>query len=226
MRMSVKRLLSLCLLVCLSLSFLAFAPIQGAAADGWPISRVLIQTSYTPVALMDLDLMTVSTSTDGCFVAGSTWYTVTGSPVSGQFGTEPVYLEVTLNTAGSYSFDAVAEAYINNTAASVVSNTGSSLTVRSHDYTPDAWAPSVVKNPGPEEVSAGGTATFAVSGLYVAEYEWCLERPDGNDWYNLNNIADIFPSLQLGCTHLLPWRFCRWSTATQGKLSKPQFAHQ
>ena len=68
---------------------------------------------------------------------------------------------------------------------------GHRLTVRSHDYTPDAWAPSVVKSPGPESVKEGASATFTATGLYVAAYEWCLERPDGSDMHS-------FPSNHAG----------------------------
>ena len=196
MRMPVKRLLSLCLLLCLSLSFLVFAPIQGEAAGGWPISSVRLQTSYTPVALMDLELMTVGTTTDGCSVESTAWYLSNGSPIEEQFGTDPVYLEVTLGASGNYSFASDVAVYINNVSASVISNNGTSMTVRSHEYTPDAWAPSVTKQPAPEEVNEGGSATFTVAGLYVAAYEWCLERPDGSDWFNLKNIAEVFPTLQ------------------------------
>ena len=196
MRTRVHRLLSLCLLLCLSLSLLAFAPAQAAAADGWPINRVMIQTDYTPIALMDLDNVAVTTTTDGCSVESATWYEANGSPVEDRFGTEPVYLEVTLGTSGGYSFAGEVGAYINNTAASVVSNSGSSITVRSHEYTPDAWAPNVTKHPAPADVNEGGSATFTVEGNYVAAYEWCLQRPDGNDWFNLKNIAEVFPTLQ------------------------------
>ena len=197
MRTSVKRFLSLCLFLCLCLSLLAFAPAESEAAGGWPISRVLIQTSYTPIAMMELSSVSVTTSTEGCSIASATWYTSNGSPVNGQFGTDDVYLEVTLNASSGYSFDSEASAYINNTAATVTGNTGNSITVRSHTYTPDAWAPSVTKSPGPEEVLEGGYATFVAGGLYVAEYEWCVELPDGSDWYTLKNAADIFPSLQV-----------------------------
>ena len=194
MRITVKRLISLFMLLCLS--FLVFAPIQGEAASGWPVNAVRIQTNYTPIALMDLDLIIVGTTTDGCRVASSAWYTTNGTPVEGKFGTDPVYLEVTLEATGNYSFGNSVEARINGSAATVVSNAAASLTVRSHEYVPDAWAPNVLKSPVSVEVNAGGSATFTVSGEYVADYEWCLQRPDGNDWYNLKNIAELFPTLQ------------------------------
>ncbi len=197
MRRFPKRLLSLCLFLCLCLSLLALAPAESEAAGGWPISRALIQTNYTPVAMMELSSVNVTTSTDGCRVSSADWYTLNGTQVNGQFGTEDVYLQVTLDAVDGYSFTSDASAYINNTATTIVSNTGSSITVRSHNYTPDAWAPSVIKSPGPEEVLEGGYATFTASGLYVESYEWCVELPDGSDWYNLKNAADIFPTLQV-----------------------------
>lgn len=196
MRTPFKRLLTLCLLLCLSLSFLAFSPAQGVAAGGWPVTRVSIRTNYTPIALMDLETLTVETTTDGCSVTSATWYTTDGKPVSERFGTDPVYLEVTVSASGNYTFSGDSVAYINNTATTPVSHTETTLTVRSHEYTPDAWAPSVVKSPDPVEVQAGGSATFTASGLYVAAYEWCLQRPDGGDWFNLKNIAEVFPTLE------------------------------
>ena len=191
-----KRLLTLCLLLCLSLSFLAFSPAQGVAAGGWPVTRVSIRTNYTPIALMDLETLTVETTTDGCSVTSATWYTTDGKPVSERFGTDPVYLEVTVSASGNYTFSGDSVAYINNTATTPVSHTETTLTVRSHEYTPDAWAPSVTKSPDPVEVQTGGSATFTASGLYVAAYEWCLQRPDGGDWFNLKNIAEVFPTLE------------------------------
>ena len=138
MRTTHKRLLSLFLLLCLSLTLLTFAPARSEAADGWPIPVVRVQTNYTPIALMDLDTLTVEATTDNCRVTKTAWYTAGGAPLSDRFDTDPVYLEVELSTSGGYSFDGDAAVYINNTAATVVSNTGTSLTARSHEYTPDA----------------------------------------------------------------------------------------
>ena len=100
MRTTSKRLLSLFLMLCLSLSLLAFAPARGEAADGWPIQAVRIQTNYTPVALMDPATLTVETTTENCSVSGTAWYASGGGQISDRFGTDPVYLEVELSTVG------------------------------------------------------------------------------------------------------------------------------
>ena len=59
------------------------------------------------------------------------------------------------NTSGGYSFDGDAAVYINNTAATVVSNTGTSLTARSHEYTPDAYQEQIVSQAVKDDLILG-----------------------------------------------------------------------
>ena len=229
MRASVKRGLLLALLLCLCLTLFA-APREAEATGGWPINRALIQTRYTPVALMELDLMTVGTTTEGAYVASSAWIDSSGNQVVGSFGTATVYLQLTLNAQDGYLFAPNADAYINNTAATVVENGGTYLTVRSHDYKPEIWAPNVIKSPGAETVDEGGWAAFVCTGQYVGSYEWCLESPDGRASYTMAEAVSVLPTLQYSGedsnqvilsnipAELDGWRiFCReWSL---GKLS-------
>ena len=232
MRATVRRGLLFALLLCLCLALFA-APTEAQATGGWPINRALIQTRYTPVALMELDLMTVGTTTEGAYVASSAWIDSSGNQVVGSFGTASVYLQLTLNAQDGYLFAPNADAYINNTAATVVENGGTYLTVRSHDYKPEIWAPNVIKSPGPETVDEGGWAAFVCTGQYVGSYEWCLESPDGKATYTMGEAISVLPTLQYSGedtnqvilsnipAELDGWRiFCReWSL---GKLSYSQ----
>ena len=65
MRQKTARILPLLLCLCLVLTIFGFCASK-ASADT-PIIKVLSTTSYTPVALMDVNFITAATSTPGIY---------------------------------------------------------------------------------------------------------------------------------------------------------------
>ncbi len=192
---SLRRTVSVCLLVFICL-FLTVSALPRAEADGTLISRVLIQTGKTPIASQPVSEISVGTSTGGCYVASSGWFDSSGNRVYDSFGTVTVHLELQVVAQGGFSFFDGTDAYINNDPATILSNDGTTLSIRSHDYSPAIWRPDVFKSPGPETVDEGDWTSFVVSGQYVGSYEWRLERPDGSASYTLREaISSFFPYL-------------------------------
>ena len=100
-----KRVLSLCLLGCLCLSFAVFAAPQAVADGAVAINRVLIQTGptgKTPIASQAASDIPVGTTTGGCYIAASGWYDSSGNYVSGSFSTTTVHLEVQISAQGGF----------------------------------------------------------------------------------------------------------------------------
>ena len=203
MKLQAKRLASFILMLCLCLSAFSLAP-ENASAET-EVKKVLVQTAYTPVALMELQYAKVSTSTGGASIASATWYDSAHNAISGKFGTDTCHLEVRVTLAEGYVFSAVVEGYINNSGATVQRESDTSVLLISHDYTPEIWAPVPLKNPGPETVDAGGWATFVVSSMYAQDQEWCVESPDGRTWYTFSEALTartednkiLFPGLDV-----------------------------
>ena len=192
MKKAVKRCLSLCLLLCLCLSLAGLGP--RAEATSIAINKVLIQTSTIPVALMSVNEISITTSTPGAYISGAGWYTSGGDFVS-NFWTDTVHLEVQLTVADGYAFGGGLPAYINNIDATVIANTGDTITVRSKDYVPEIWRPGVFKHPGPETVDEGGWCSFVVSGQYVGAYEWYFQSPDGATNVAVRDCGSLFPGV-------------------------------
>ena len=196
MHVHTKRLATICLALCLCFSMFCFAPVH-AAADT-QITKILVQTSWTPIALMELANVNVTTTTQGAYISSAAWYDNAHNAISGRFGAETCHLEVRLSASDGYYFSEGVVAYINNTeAVRVTWESASSVLIVSHDYTPDIWAPDPIKSPGPETVNEGDWASFVVSGLYTADYQWALESPDGRNWYTLSEAETLglFPGL-------------------------------
>ena len=149
MRQKPARILPLLLCLCLVLSLFGFCAPK-ASADT-PIIKVLSTTSYTPVALMDVNFITAATSTPGIYLLEYGWFdAATGNPVLEKFGTRRVAAVLVFATHDGYEFDPQAAAYLNNErSVCTVSEDRHYLTL-TREYDPMIWAPSVIKDPGDE----------------------------------------------------------------------------
>ena len=162
MRRKRALILSVILCMCLSLTLSRLLPPQ-AAADSY-ITKVLATTSYTPVALMDVNYITFATSTNGIYLTDYGWYdTHSGSPVYTKFSVRPVEVSMTFATHDGYVFDGNVAVYLNNSPAYYVLSDDRHYLTLSRTYDPMIWAPSVIKNPGDEYVNEGGFASFVAS---------------------------------------------------------------
>ena len=162
MRQVSVRILPLLLCLCLVLSL--FGTCVPTASADTPIVKVLATTSYTPVALMDVNFITAATSTPGIYLLQYGWYdAATGNPVREKFGSRRVAAVLVFATHDGYEFDPQAAAYLNNErSACTVSDDRHFLTL-TREYDPMIWAPSVIKDPGDEYLDEGGYASFVTS---------------------------------------------------------------
>ena len=177
MRTAERRLLTVLLCLCLCLGAVSLCPVR-AHADAILVTKVLTTTTYTPVALMDLQYVTAATSTSGVYISDYGWYdTATGTRITDNFTTRPVEVQITLGTYDGIEFADNVAVYLNNSAAAYVVSADHRYLTLSRTYTPDVWKPSVIKNPENETVEEGGVASFAASAIYNLGYQWMVLNP-------------------------------------------------
>ena len=134
-----KRLLSLGLLLCLCLTLFCMAT-AGAAAET-EVKKVLVQTGQggtTPVVWMEVQYLPTKTSTQGVHVQSATWFDSKGNAVTTRFEQDTYHLEVRLCTNDGYVFADSVEAYINNSQATCMRESDTSVLLISHNYNPEA----------------------------------------------------------------------------------------
>lgn len=197
MKTSARRLLTALLCFCLCLTLGALLPVKASADQ--VISKVLTTTKYTPVALMDLDLVPAGTSTSGVYIDSYYWFDVnTGYIVQKQFDTGTYRVEITLTTYDGFVFDNEVRAYLNNIPVDyVMSDDHHTMTVY-RTYGAEIWAPSVLKQPGDETVDAGGFASFTATAIYNIGYQWHAVDPVSRRDYDVTDLPDIFTGVTLG----------------------------
>ncbi len=191
MRLNGKRLLGFALALCLCLALFALAP--GKASAETEVSKVLIQTGQggtTPVVWMEVQYLPTRTSTTGVSIESAVWYDTNGNAVTTRFEDGTYHLEVRLCTNDGYVFASSVEGYINNSWATVVRESDTSILVKSHNYNPEVWAAAVYKHPTGETVEPGGWASFVTSGGYVQDFEWCLMTPDRQHRFTLKEARE------------------------------------
>lgn len=231
MRTKSMRPLSVLLSLCLAFSLLCFAPVRAEAAENGVIERVLCSLNYTPVALMDLSYVNVSSSSTNCSITSAFWTDSAGSQISGAFSTGTYTLNVNYAANAGMVFAANPTGYINNKADGVtvsVSTDGLSATLRK-TYTAEIWAPTAIKQPTGEKVEVGGWCSFVASSTYTESREWFFESPDGGQSIPAADAASKWPTVTVSgqdterlIVHGIPaeldgWKvFCRhWSVAHQ-----------
>ena len=182
-----NRTTAVLLALCLCVSLLCSVPVRAQAAEAntqdviKTVSKVLCSLNYTPVVMMDLQFVTVSTSSKDCSITSAYWTDASGAQVSGSFKSGTYTLNVNYAVNAGMVFAPQVVGYINNKADGVtvtVASDGKTATLRK-PYEAQIWTPTVVKNPGSEKVALNSYCSFAVSGTYVESYEWYLESADG-----------------------------------------------
>lgn len=157
------------------------------------LHKALAALSQDPVALMEVANIKITTSANHCAISGFTWYAADGSVYGADsFGMDIVRVEITVAAADGYLFAEDVAGYINNSSDCDLTRdpTGTTVTL-SKNYVPALWAPSIIYHPKAATVDEGEYASFWVSGLYVAEYDWYLKGPDGQK-VPVDKIKDYF----------------------------------
>ena len=179
----------LCLILCVSLC--CFMPASASAE--FTIPKILAQLSYTPVALMDVGYIQATTTTEGCYIESYAWYQESnGQLIYGQFGTDTVYVQITLRTYDGFVFDDNVAAYLNNNRVAATVYDGGTAATFTRVYAPDVWTPSVVKHPGSEKTEEGGNASFVSTATYTVGYKWFVVAPDGVTVFEAAEVPAYF----------------------------------
>ncbi len=189
-----KRLLTILFMLCF-LSCMGKPLSFHASADDVVITKVLTTLSSTPVALVDPSLITVATSTDGCYIISSSWFDSNGNAAVGAFNVETYRLEIRVGAMNGFVIDASAACYLNNSSiTAVVDGDGKAVTL-TREYTASIWAPTIYKHPGDETVNEGSWASFVVSGAYIRDYKWELVSPTGGNSFYISDLTNRFPKM-------------------------------
>ena len=188
-----SRLLTALFCLCLCAAVTALCPLRAHADDPIYVNKVLTTTTYTPVALMDLQYVKAATSTSGVYITEYNWFdTGTGSVITNNFTTRPAEVQITLATYDGIEFSDTVSVYLNNIPASFVVSADHRYLTLSRTYTPDIWKPSVIKNPDNETVEEGGIASFAATAIYNLGYQWMVLDPETWEHYPVDELPDRY----------------------------------
>lgn len=185
-------LLSAVLAVPVSASAEEISEDEPATADS-PITKVLAQTSGSPVASMSASSISASTSTAGCYVAGWSWTDMSGQTID-TFTTDYAMLTIVLGAQPGSYFAGGLEVYLNNTAVDAsVGGGGTSLTI-TRVYAPDVWAPTITKHPTSENIEEGELTSFVASATGVDKSVWTLIDGSGTK-YSMDELQKTYPQM-------------------------------
>ena len=187
-----RRLLTAFLCLCLCLTLSGVLP-QRASADT-VIPKLLATTSYTPVALMDVNFITAATSTPGVYITEYNWSDAnTGGLITSKFGTGRVEVSMTFATHDGYEFSPDIAVYLNNSPVYFVLGEDRHYLTLIRNYDPMIWKPSVIKNPGDEYVDEGGYASFVANASYAEGFQWYAVDQTGyvQSIYNIPEVIEI-----------------------------------
>jgi len=182
-------LLAFALLLSMALSLL---PMQASASGTGLIESVNIKLSMPAVQAADVDGVSATTTTGGCYISSMGWYDVYGKLMTNKFTADNATLEIKLTAAPGYYFADYVAVTVDGAAASRETD-GSSLWV-SKSFSPYIWAPSVVKHPGSEKTTEGGMVSFVSYASCADKSEWGLYDTKGN-YVSVTKLPDMFPGL-------------------------------
>ena len=191
----------ICTLVSLMLCIAMFFPCLSAAAEEPEaenqneISRVEINTSYSPVALMEIKYVKVKNSSSNCRINSFSWRDDKGGEIKDYFRTDDCSLVVELSADEGWVFSEELSVYVNDgKAAFALDDSRKNLRLQKN-FTPMLWKPEVIKHPGGETVEAGGWASFVATAAYANEFRWSFSGPDGEK-LSCTEAAGKFPGLR------------------------------
>lgn len=187
-----RRAALICLTFCMLLSVSCFVPVRASAETS--ISKVLATTSYTPVALMEVQFISASTSTEGCYASSITWYDQNYVAVTDYFGTDTYHLEICIQANEGYVFAEDMTAYLNNSGVDFKRDESGKSVILYRDYTPAIWLPTVIKDPGAETVTEGGWASFVATATYTSDYSWSFTDPSGRS-VSCAEVGSVHPGV-------------------------------
>ncbi len=183
----------LCALICLCALFSLAMPASALAFEyGYtPITKVLATTSATPVISSSALDITGATSTTGCYFNGISWYDSTGTYIDGQFTANAATVNIRLDAQPGYYFQDGLAAYLNNSPVSYVIYNDGAYIILERTYTPEAWAPTIIKHPGSERVDEGSWCSFVATASNADECVWHVLDANGQ-LYTMDELASAY----------------------------------
>ena len=181
---------------CVIALFSLCAPAAAYAAEyGYqPIEKVLATTSTVPVASQNAYDISGATSTSGAYFYGISWYDSAGQYIDGAFTTDYATVNIRLDAAPGYYFADGLAAYLNNSPVDYVIYDGGSYIILTRTYTPELWAPTVIKHPGGETVDEGGWCSFVATASGADKCEWRIQDANGQ-LYTMTQLVAAYPAM-------------------------------
>lgn len=212
-----KKFRAACLAVCFVMLFSCFMPLE-AKADN-EIGKVLATTSSAPVAIVQISAVSVSTSTEGCYVNSLSWYDTNGNLITGYFKAEDCRIELEIAAQDGYIFAQEPEVYLNNEKVEFQRGEDGKTIIIQKVMSPLLWQPTPIKHPGGETVTEGGWASFVATAMYANDFQWCFISPDGKN-YDIDRTKEKFPGLTVDgngsgkiLVHNIPLEMNGWKAA-------------
>ncbi len=188
-----KRLIAL---LCACLMLCSLLPLSAAADSA--IEKVLCTLSSVPVAMNDSRDIYAATSTANCYIEDYYWRRPSdGYMIYQLFGTENAEVTITLRAYDGWYFADNVAVYLNNSSAFYSIGEGGKTLTLTRTYTPELWAPNIIKHPGTETVEEGEFASFVASATVTEKYIWYLYDPNEDKSYPADQVGTLFPGVSM-----------------------------
>ncbi len=183
-------------LLCVLALLLSLLPMSAAADNA--IDKVLCTLSSVPVAMNDSRDIYANTSTANCYIEDYYWRRPSdGYMVYQLFGTETVEVTITLRAYDGWYFSDSVAVYLNNSSVFYSLGEGGKTLSLTRSYTPELWAPNVIKHPGNETVEEGEFASFVASATVTEKYIWYLYDPNEDKSYPAYEVSSLFEGVSM-----------------------------
>ena len=209
MKTAASRLLSLCLLAAMLLSFAVFSPCAFASENGEggssenenqsaqtvELNKVTTTLDHSPVAMMPVADCRVAVSSANASLVSAIWYGSGGALSAGdKFDSGKYRIEIRVKANDGYRFSTTSfNGYLNNSSAATTVEAGGQYATISREYEAYIYNPIVFKHPGAETVKEGGMVSYVVSSSYCKHVDWELISPDGQKTIKSGDVSATFP---------------------------------
>jgi len=207
-----RRIISL---LCVLVMLISLLPLSASADNA--IEKVLCTLSTIPVAMNDSRDIYAATSTANCYIEDYHWRrTSDGYMIYQLFGRENVEVSITLRAYDGWYFSDSVAVYLNNSSAFFSLGEGGKTLTLTREYTPELWAPAVIKQPGNETVEEGEFASFVASATVTETYKWFLYDPNEDKSYPADQVSSLFEGVSMQETQQGKCNFYNVTAAMDG----------
>ncbi len=156
---------------CVMLFLSAFC--SASACADTVVKKIYAGINYEPVAMMQTDLIHVSSMNDEIVLTDMYWQdAATGTRLQGEFSTVDVQLFLTFASRDGCVFADNTEATVNTATAECQVSESRRYAVVIKKYKPLIWRPAIMKQPTDEYPNENGMSAFSASAEYAVRAEW------------------------------------------------------